>query len=206
MPPAKFITPSAPVLRREPPSGPEWLHEVKHDGWRAQFHIAGGQTQIYSRRGADITPRFRTLASAASRLACRSAILDAEIIACDAEGSPSFHALMAGAPHGTCAYCFDLLALDGERLTSAPLHQRREHLAALLAPAAPSAFTHYIRLSEAFDDPATLLAACNDLGLEGIVSKLRDDSYRTGTNPGWIKVKTAAWRQANRRRWEMFAK
>jgi len=61
-----------------------------------------------------------------------------------------------------------------------------------------------LRLSESFEDPVKLLEAAIKLGLEGIVSKRRDQAYRTGPNSGWVKVKTAAWRQANRDRWEMF--
>ena len=61
-----------------------------------------------------------------------------------------------------------------------------------------------LRFSEAFDDAEKLLAAALELGLEGIVSKKRDQPYRSGKNLGWIKVKTAAWREANRDRWEMF--
>jgi hypothetical protein len=64
--------------------------------------------------------------------------------------------------------------------------------------------THLLRLSEAFDDAEKLLTAAIELGLEGIVSKRRDQRYVSGKNAGWIKVKTAAWREANRDRWEMF--
>ena len=60
-----------------------------------------------------------------------------------------------------------------------------------------------LRFSEAFDDAEKLLAAALELGLEGIVSKKRDQPYRSGKNVGWVKVKTAAWREANRGRWEM---
>ena len=58
-----FIIPSAPVLAKGPPTGREWLHEVKFDGWRAQLHLAGGKATVYSRNGVDLT--------------CRSAIIDA---------------------------------------------------------------------------------------------------------------------------------
>jgi bifunctional non-homologous end joining protein LigD len=108
-----FIEPSAPVLRREPPIGPEWLHEVKHDGWRAQLHVSDSKSIIYSKRGIDLTCRFRPIAIASATLPCNSAVIDAELVACDEAGLPSFGALMTGAPHGCCAWCFDLLELDG---------------------------------------------------------------------------------------------
>jgi ATP-dependent DNA ligase len=63
-----------------------------------------------------------------------------------------------------------------------------------------------LRFSHEFDDPLALLAACEKQGLEGIVSRLRDDCYRSGTNGGWITVKTATWREANRERYELFEK
>ena len=68
----------------------------------------------------------------------------------------------------------------------------------------PAPTADLLRFSEAFDDAESLLAATLELGLEGIVSKKRDQPYRSGKNFGWVKVKTAAWRGENRDRWEMF--
>ena len=78
-----------------------------------------------------------------------------------------------------------------------------------LAPGTPGGSARRRRrgraaFSEAFDDAEKLLAAALELGLEGIVSKKRDQPYRSGKNLGWVKVKTAAWREVNRDRWEMF--
>jgi uncharacterized protein YcnI len=143
---------------------------VKHDGWRAQLHKAGDVVTIYSRNGNDVTQRFKSVAEAVAKLPAHSVIMDAEIIACDADGVPDFYALMHRAPHGCCAYCFDLLELDGTAWASGEA-----------IPAAPTAQA-------------------------GWFSKLRDDRYRSGKNPGWIKVKTAAWRAANKDRWEKFQK
>ena len=95
---------------------------------------------------------------------------------------------------------FDLMMIDGKDVRAEPLEQRRARLQALLAGADGG----LIRFSEAFDDAEKLLAAALELGLEGIVSKKRDQPYRSGKNLGWVKVKTAAWRGANRDRWEMF--
>jgi bifunctional non-homologous end joining protein LigD len=100
---------------------------------------------------------------------------------------------MAGNAHGFCAWCFDLLSVGGKDV-------RRARLEGLLA----GADADLLRFSEAFDDAEKLLAAALELGLEDIVSKKRDQPYRSGKNVGWVKVKTAAWREANRDRWEMF--
>ena len=107
---------------------------------------------------------------------------------------------MAGNAHGYCAWCFDLLSVSGKDVRHEPLEERRARLEGLLA----GAHGDLLRFSEAFDDAEKLLAAALELGLEGIVSKKRDQPYRSGKNLGWIKVKTAAWREANRDRWEMF--
>ena len=63
---------------------------------------------------------------------------------------------------------------------------------------------HVLRFSETFTDPSKLLVAAERQGLEGIVSKLGHQPYHSGKNPGWIKVKCRAWREANRDRWELF--
>jgi bifunctional non-homologous end joining protein LigD len=77
-----------------------------------------------------------------------------------------------------------------------PLERGRDQLRNLLIEADDDT----LRFSEEFPDPLKLLRAASRMGLEGIVSKLRDQSYRSGPNPGWIKVKTATWREANRDR------
>lgn len=196
-----FIVPSAPVLKREPPTGPEWLHEVKHDGWRGQLHLRQGKAVIYSRNGIDLTCRFRSIAEAVARLPIPFAVIDAELVACDETGAPSFGALMTGARHGCCAYCFDLMVMDHRDIRAAPLEYRR----AMLRRVLKKARLDTLRFSEDFPDPEQLLAACSKHGLEGIVSKLKADQYRSGTNRGWIKVKTDAWKAANRSRWRRFS-
>ena len=193
-----FIVPSAPVLKKSPPLGPEWLHEVKHDGWRAQLHRTRTDALVLSRNGRDISGRFAVIRNALRGLP--PCIMDAELVGCDADGIPDFHALTTGNAHGCCAWCFDLMMVDGKDVRHEPLEERRASLEALLA----GADQDLLRLSEAFDDPMKLLEAAVKLGLEGIVSKRRDQPYRSGPNSGWVKVKTAAWREANRGRWEMF--
>ena len=60
-----------------------------------------------------------------------------------------------------------------------------------------------LRYADEYPDPTKLLAAAESMGLEGIVSKLVEQPYRSGKNPGWVKVKTATWRAAKSDRWEM---
>jgi bifunctional non-homologous end joining protein LigD len=98
-----------------------------------------------------------------------------------------------------CAWAFDLLELDGKDLRQTPLESRKADLTKMLRRANP-----FLRTSESFSDPLKLLAECERRWLEGIVSKRRDSLYRAGKSSAWIKVKCAAWREANRDRHELF--
>ena len=197
-----FIIPSAPVLAKAPPTGPEWLHEVKFDGWRAQLHLAGDDVIVFTRNGNDVTRRFRPIAAGVAALPACSAIVDAEIVVCDDDDRPSFGALMSGRQTALCAWCFDLMELDRHDLRSEPLDSRRERLRQLLIDAG----NRLLRFSDDFTDPQKLLTAADRMGLEGIVSKRRDQFYRSGKNASWVKVKTATWRAANRERYKLFEK
>jgi bifunctional non-homologous end joining protein LigD len=154
VPRTRFIPPSAPIIRREPPVGPEWIHELKHDGFRAQLHLRAGLALVFGKNGGDLTRRFRAIAAAVAALPYESVILDAELVACDPDGMPNFYALMRGAKDGCCAYCFDLLELDGRSLVARPLEERRGLLRRVMRRAPRDT----MRLSEAFDDPHELLA------------------------------------------------
>ena len=172
------------------------------DSWRAQLHLAGDDITIYTRNGNDVTRRFRPIAANIAALPARSAIVDAEIVVCDDDDKPSFGALMEGKQTALGAWCFDLMALDRHDLRSEPLDSRRERLRQLLI----DADNRLLRFSDDFLDAEKLLAAAERMGLEGIVSKRRDQHYRSGKNPGWVKVKTATWRAANRERYKLFEK
>jgi bifunctional non-homologous end joining protein LigD len=153
-----------------------------------------------TRRGNDYTKRFPVLRNALTALPARSAIIDAQVVVCDDDSKPDFKALMEGTPGDLCAWCFDLLEINGHGLRRRKLVERRAMVRHLLI----KADDHRLRFSEAFPDPVKLLAAANKAGLEGIVSKLGSQPYRSGKNDGWVKVKCSAWREANRNRWEMF--
>jgi len=193
----------APTLAKMPPEGPDWIHEVKFDGWRAQVHVNDGEATVYSRKGADITRRFRSIRSVVEAIPARSAILDCELVACDDAGMPNFRTLMElGNRAPLCLWCFDILHLNGVRLMPMPLEQRKAILADLVA----LADTQHLQFSGDFEEPFKLLETCQRMKLEGIVSKRRGSSYQPGRTRDWLKIKTAAWRQENRSRWEMFQK
>ena len=140
--------------------------------------------------------------SVLGELPTRSAIIDGEIVASDATGMPDFWPLFlrSAKPSELHVWAFDLLALDGKDLRKLPLERRQARLRALVRRFDCPVLLH----SEAFDDGQALLRVAEKHGLEGVVSKRRDAPYRSGACRGWRKIKTDAWREANRERWRLF--
>jgi bifunctional non-homologous end joining protein LigD len=193
----------APTLAKAPPAGPEWLHEVKFDGWRMQVHVEGDEVALLSKNGTDYTKRFRALKSTLVNIRANSAVIDCELVACDDTGMPSFRTLMefGNKAPALCLWCFDLLVLDGVRLMPMPLVQRK----AILADLINATDDEHLQFSGDFDDPIKLLETCQRMNLEGIVSKRKESAYRPGATREWLKIKTAAWKAENRGRYELFA-
>ncbi|WP_296200202.1 hypothetical protein [uncultured Hyphomicrobium sp.] len=184
-----FIQPSVAVGRKAPPSGESWIHEVKFDGWRAQLHKEGADTRIFSRNGKDICGSFPDIRVALASLPCGSAVIDAELVVCATDGKPDFDALMRNRREGLCAWCFDLMELDGRDVRPLRLVERK----ALLRNLPIEADDDTLRYSEEFPDPVKLLQVAEGMGLERIVSKWAEQAYRSGRNLGWVKVKSSAW-------------
>jgi bifunctional non-homologous end joining protein LigD len=121
-----------------PPSGPLWLHEIKHDGFRVIARKDGHRVRLYSRSGNDLTPRFPLIVGALSRLRAGSTILDGEAVACDDNGIPNFDRLRYCHHDDSVLLCaFDLVELDGDDLRREPLVTRKATLASLLSRASP---------------------------------------------------------------------
>jgi ATP-dependent DNA ligase len=176
-----------------PPSGPLWLHEIKHDGFRIIARKDGERVRLYSRPGNDLTPRFPLIVQAVSRLRGRSIIVDGEAVACGDNGVPDFARLRYCHHDDSVLLCaFDLIELDG--LRREPLVTRKATLASLLSKASSG-----ILLNQHFehDGPTVFAHACK-LGLEGIVSKRKDSPYRSCRTPDWLKSKNPASPAAKR--------
>jgi hypothetical protein len=88
--PAGFVPPCLPTKAQEPPSGPMWLHEIKHDGFRVVARKDGAKLRLYSRPDNDLTYRFPLIVEALARLRSKSCIIDGEAVACDGNGMPTF--------------------------------------------------------------------------------------------------------------------
>jgi ATP-dependent DNA ligase len=170
-----------------PPSGPLWIHEVKHDGFRVIARKDGDRVRLYSRQGKDLTQRFPMIVEAMAQLP--SCTVDGEAIACDDSGVPSFNLLLhRKRDDRVFLYAFDLIELDGEDLRREPLEQRKIELRRLLADTETAlVFNEWID-GEEFDG-ATVFEHARSLGLEGIVSKRKDSRYVSGRSPYWLKMK-----------------
>jgi bifunctional non-homologous end joining protein LigD len=185
--PAGFVAPCLPSSAPQAPSGEEWLHEIKHDGFRVIARKDANRVKLYSRPGNDLTDRFPLIVEALAKLRSRSCIIDGEAVACGDDGISSFDRIRYRHHDATVfLYAFDLIELDGDDLRREPLAVRKATLASLLTRAAPG-----LRFNEHIDEkdgPLVFAQACK-LGLEGIVSKRRNSSYRSGRSPDWIKSK-----------------
>jgi ATP-dependent DNA ligase len=182
--PAAFIHPCQPTVAKEPPSGPGWAHELKHDGYRLQIHVRDGRVRLFTMNGNDWTKRYPRIVEEAARLR-EPLIIDAEVVHLSADGVSDFDALHSRtADEKAVALAFDLL-LSGDHIRRQPLIERKTALKWVLRKAREG--IQYVEHAEGHGDK--LFAAVCNLGLEGIVSKKLNAPYRSGPSKTWIKVK-----------------
>jgi bifunctional non-homologous end joining protein LigD len=190
--PEGFIPTSQPVLHTEVPTGPEWIHELKHDGFRILARKDGDRVRLWSRQGVEWTKAFPAITAAVAALPVESVILDGEAMAHCEEGLPDFNRLLSAERAGACYFAFDLLMVDGEDLRLCPLEERRTRLMSIFQTnKSGEEIDTAIRLSEHMegpDGPALFRHACA-MNLEGIVSKRKDRAYKSGRCPHWRKIK-----------------
>ncbi len=189
----EFVEPMLAALMRTPAEGERWLHEIKFDGYRLQARVKDGRVTLRTRSGLDWTSKFgEGVVKALAGLPVKEALIDGELVVENDGGASDFSALQADLSEGRSDrflfYAFDLLYLDGFDLRAAPLVKRKELLEAIIGAGAG-----IVRFSGHFDESGALVLrhACR-LGLEGVVSKLRDSPYRSGRGRSWIKSKCSA--------------
>jgi bifunctional non-homologous end joining protein LigD len=186
-----FLEPSLASPCDKPPSGPKWIHEIKHDGYRIQARMNGGETRLLTRKGLDWTARFRGIADALAELGLGSALIDGEVVVEDEKGISSLNNLQADLKAGRRErfryYVFDLLYCEGYDLTKATLVDRKRLLQDIVAGLSPSSPIRFSEHLEA-DGPTMLEHSCR-MGLEGIISKRRDLPYTAGRGEHWFKAK-----------------
>ena len=177
---------------------PDWVFEIKWDGYRAVAFIEDGEVRLVSRNQNNLTAQFPELADLAKSVKAESAVIDGEIVALDDEGRPSFSLMQQrtgfqppgrkrgprrnGVPIMYCA--FDLIYLDGYDLHKVPLEKRKELLQSVLISDGVARFSdHYPEKGR------ELFAAAGQRGLEGILAKKRDSHYCEERSRDWLKIK-----------------
>jgi DNA ligase D-like protein (predicted ligase) len=170
------------------PSGPQWLHEIKLDGFRMSTRIEGARTQLLTRTGLDWSDKYPGLIAVLANARVNSAYLDGELCGIDEAGLPSFSQTQAasdgerGVP--LVYYAFDLLHLDGRDTASLALIERKALLKPLIADIPGLQFNHHET-----GDGELIRRHAGELGFEGVVSKTIDAPYAPGNRGLWRKSK-----------------
>ncbi|MGE3876071.1 MAG: non-homologous end-joining DNA ligase [Parvibaculaceae bacterium] len=173
----------------QPPSGPDWLFEVKWDGYRLFIERhPDGRLVLRTRGGNDWTDRFPGILAAAGNIPADTFILDGEAVVLNDQGVSDFAALQSAARRRSSGevlfYGFDLLYRDGMDLRRLPLVERRAALADIIGE------DPHLRMSETVEaDGAAFLAAACEMKLEGIIAKRARSPYRSGRGGDWRKIK-----------------
>lgn len=187
----EFVPPQLATLVDKPPSGEEWLHELKFDGYRLLCHLQRGQVRFWTRNENDWTAKFAGLGKAVKTLPVKSAILDGEVVALDASGRASFQRLQQSinknAGSGLIFHLFDLIYVEGFSLVRTPLRERKQVLAELIQPLDERGVLRYSDHIEG--SGAQFFKEACKLGIEGIVSKLADSMYESTRSRNWLKIK-----------------
>jgi hypothetical protein len=184
----QWTKPRLTQLVDQAPDGPDWLHEIKFDGYRMHARLDRGAVRLLTRTGLDWTHKYPAIATAVSSIGARHAYLDGELCGVRPDGITSFSMIQAASDSGSAAALvfslFDLLYLDGEDLCPRPLIERKARLAALLSNASSPLHycDHQTGHGRAFHEKACAMA------LEGIVSKLADAPYAPGNRGLWVKI------------------
>jgi len=186
--PPPFEQPQLATLVDEVPTGSNWIHEYKYDGYRLLLAVGDGLATAWTRNGKDWSDKFKALVKAAARLPA-GCLIDGEAVAIDDQGKPSFQLLQATLKEQKGAnlvfYAFDLLIDRGENIRNLPNIERKQRLAALLEGVSPPILygDHVIGRGE------EMFAEVCKMGGEGIVSKLANAAYKGIRTRSWLKVK-----------------
>jgi bifunctional non-homologous end joining protein LigD len=185
------IEPCLPSPGEQPPTGPGWVHEIKHDGYRlmARRDPVSVGIRLLTRNGHDWSPRYPLIVEAVNRLKVRSCLIDGEAVICDDNGLAVFERLRKVRRSPQVFLCaFDLLELDGKDLRREPFEVRKATLASLLRPRLPG-----LQFNQHLTHPGDIVFrhACA-MGLEGIVSKRLGSRYTSGRTRDWLKFKNPA--------------
>ena len=191
-PPPTFIEPMLATLASHPFDSPDWLFEIKWDGYRVQAIVRDGAVRTVTRGGKDAATYFPGLLTPPTWIGAATAIVDGEVVALDPDGAPSFELLQrriagdADAATAPLVYmAFDLLYLDGRSLLRVPLEDRKRLLRSTLREHPGVRFAAHVTA-----DGRAFFAAAAERHLEGVVAKGRRSPYQPGRrSPDWLKLK-----------------
>jgi bifunctional non-homologous end joining protein LigD len=190
------VYPMLATAVEEPFDDPNWLFEIKWDGYRAVSFTQDGKVRLVSRNQNDLTGEFPELHDLSKAIKAKTAVLDGEIVALDEQGRASFSLMQqrTGIRKGgrrtgarrdlqVVYYLFDLLYIDGYDLHHVALEQRKQALAQIIAP------NDLVRYSDHFPQGLALFEAAKKQGLEGILAKERASHYQERRSREWLKIK-----------------
>jgi bifunctional non-homologous end joining protein LigD len=189
----KSFKPQLATQVDEPPSGKEWLHEIKFDGYRTIAIVDEGKARLLTRNGHDWTNKYAALAEAFAALTVKSAVIDGEVVVPDELGVTHFGDLQDAIANGESSrmvfYAFDLPYLNGYDLTGVALVERKKLLEKLLAPVVGdhSAIQYSAHVA---GQGNVLFDKASEAGLEGVVSKRADAHYFQDRSKTWLKAKS----------------
>lgn len=182
-----------PTAAKVVPDGPDWIHEIKHDGYRLPSSAKGKTARLFTRNGHDWTKRFPWIVEAALKHREQQFVIDGEAVVLGVDGVSDFNSLHSRRHDAEVQlYSFDILALGGEDLRPLPLSLCKTNLARLLRGRPNGMFVAPFEPGEI--EQELFRAACR-IGLEGLVSKRRDRRYGAVRSKDWIKVKNRTHRR-----------
>jgi bifunctional non-homologous end joining protein LigD len=169
------------------PDSKNWIHEIKHDGYRLIVQREDKRVRLWTRNGHNWTDRYPLIVEAALRNRNSSFVIDGEAVLLGVDGVSDFNGLHSRKHDDEVQfYAFDMLVSEAEDLRKLPLTMRKTNLARLLARRVDGIFLS--EFEQGGIGPDLFRHACL-MGLEGLVSKLKDRPYRPGRSPNWVKVK-----------------
>lgn len=176
--------PCLPTRVKSPPTGDEWVHEIKFDGFRLVAWRDGTSTRLHTKQGNDYSKRYSWIVDGLSKLKVSSIVLDGEAM-CFTGAQQDFDKLWNRTHDHEAKLCaFDLLELNGRDLRSLPLSERKKHLFKVIRRSMSIEYVEHLT----GDGKEIFEHACK-LGLEGIVSKRVDAPYISGPSKTWLKTK-----------------
>jgi bifunctional non-homologous end joining protein LigD len=181
-----FIEPCLPSSADKPPTGADWVHEIKHDGYRLMARRDPSGIRLLTRNGQDWASRYPLIVEAVNAFKVHSCLIDGEAVVCDDNGVAVFERLRQKRQGRRVFLCaFDLLELNGNDLRREPIEVRKSTLDSLLRARHPG-----LQFNQHLTHPGDIVFrhACA-MGLEGIVSKRLGSRYRSGRSKDWLKFK-----------------